>query len=199
MSTVLNLASGSVIRAQLLTGAGVDIKQNAVRVDEAATKDALLHENVSHRDIADALAELKAQRGSSQNPEMLTLGADQVLSLGDRLFDKPTSKEDLIEHLSLLSGKAHMLYSAAVIYLGGEPQWRHIGQAQMIMRPLSHAFITSYANEHWNDVQHCVGGYKLEGVGAQLFSRVQGDYFSVLGLPLLEILGFLRSRGILLS
>ncbi len=199
MHSQLILASGSKIRAALLQNAGVDCVVAPVRVDEDAAKSALLADDTSHRDVADALAELKARRGSSRHPAKLTLGADQVLSIEGQLLSKAKDENELSEQLCTLSGKAHVLYSAAVIYLDGEPQWRHVGQAQMIMRPLSKEFIDRYIAENWQGIQHCVGGYMLESTGAQLFSRVQGDYFSVLGLPLLEILGYLRSRGILLS
>lgn len=199
MQNALILASASTIRADLLRNAGVEIKVAPVRVDEQATKSSLLGENASHRDIADALADLKARRGSSKHINHLVLGADQVLSFKDRLLDKPKSKADLTKQLTDLSGQVHNLYSAAVIYENDKPQWRFIGQAQMIMRNLSPEFITDYVTANWEDAQHCVGGYQLEGPGAQLFSRVQGDYFSVLGLPLMEILGYLRTRGALLS
>lgn len=197
MSSQLVLASASSIRATLLRNAGVAISVAPVRVDEEATKSALLEEGAAHRDIADALAEIKARRAAGKDLAALTLGADQVLSLGDELLSKAPDKAELKEQLARLSGKAHTLYSAAVIYQGPEPQWRHIGQAQMIMRALSATFIDDYVEEHWPDIQHCVGGYMLEAAGAQLFTRVQGDYFSVLGLPLLEILGYLRTRGLL--
>jgi len=169
------------------------------KVDETTTKAALLAEGATHREIADALAELKARRGGSKHPGGLTLGSDQVLSFGDRLLSKADTPEILMDQLTELSGKVHMLYSAAVIYEGAEPQWRAIGQAQMIMRPLSAEFIETYVQENWDEVRYSVGGYHVESAGAQLFSRIQGDYFSVLGLPLLEILGYLRTRGFLAS
>lgn len=197
MQTSLVLASASTIRADLLRSAGVSIDIAPVRVDEGATKSALLSEDAPHRDIADALADLKARRGASKHVDRLVLGVDQVLSFKNHLLDKPKSQADLTGQLTDLSGQVHNLFSAAVIYENDKPQWRFIGQAQMIMRKLSPAFIADYVTENWDDVQHCVGGYQLEGPGAQLFSRVQGDYFSVLGLPLMEILGYLRARGVL--
>lgn len=197
MQNHLVLASASKVRAELLRNAGVGLTVSPVHVDEEATKSALLSEEAPHRDIADALADLKARRGASKHTEQLVLGADQVLSFKDCLLDKPKTQADLKEQLGRLSGQVHNLYSAAVIYERDKPQWRFIGQAQMIMRQLSPEFISEYVASNWDEVQHCVGGYQLEGPGAQLFSRVQGDYFSVLGLPLMEILGYLRTRGAL--
>jgi len=195
MQNPIVLASASAIRADLMRNAGVRIQVAPVHVDEAATKSALLQEGASHRDIADALADLKARRAASKHQDRLTLGADQVLSFQDHLLDKPTSPENLVDQLTDLSGKVHNLFSAAVIYENDRPQWRFIGQAQMIMRQLSSDFIDQYVDKNWHEVQHCVGGYQLEGPGAQLFTRVQGDFFSVLGLPLMEILAYLRTRG----
>jgi len=199
MTDSLTLASSSEIRAALLRNAGVSVNIAPVKVDEDAMKSALINEGAEHRDIADSLAELKARRGGSKNPNGLTLGADQVLSFNGDLLSKPDSPATLIDQLQALNGQVHMLYSAAVIYEGAEPQWRAIGQAQMIMRPLTSEFIAGYVKENWDEVRYCVGGYQVEAAGAQLFSRIQGDYFSVLGLPLLEILGYLRTRGLLAS
>ncbi|MEL6600742.1 MAG: Maf family protein [Pseudomonadota bacterium] len=197
--TSIILASGSSIRRDMLQNAGLDVEVQPARVDEASIKSAMLAEDAPPRDIADKLAELKSLRISQQNPKALVLGADQVLVHAKRLFDKPEDLSEAREHLELLSGQAHELLSAAVISENGKPVWRHIGRAQMIMRPLSAPFIDAYLAAEREGVLETVGCYKLEGRGAQLFSRVQGDYFSVLGLPLLEILGFLRARGVLVE
>ncbi|MEL6125446.1 MAG: Maf family protein [Pseudomonadota bacterium] len=197
--TSIILASGSSIRRDMLQNAGLDVEVQPARVDEASIKSAMLAEDAPPRDIADKLAELKSLRISQKNPEALVLGADQVLVHAKRLFDKPEDLSEAREHLELLSGQAHELLSAAVISENGKPVWRHIGRAQMIMRPLSAPFINAYLAAEREGVLETVGCYKLEGRGAQLFSRVQGDYFSVLGLPLLEILGFLRARGVLVE
>ena len=197
--TSIILASGSSIRRDMLQNAGLDVEVQPARVDEAGIKSAMLAEDAPPRDIADKLAELKSLRISQKNPEALVLGADQVLVHAKRLFDKPEDLSEAREHLELLSGQAHELLSAAVLSENGNPVWRHIGRAQMIMRPLSAPFINAYLAAEREGVLETVGCYKLEGRGAQLFSRVQGDYFSVLGLPLLEILGFLRARGVLVE
>lgn len=195
--TDLILASASQARAAMLRNAGVSIDIRPARVDEDAIKAGMMAEEAPPRDIADQLAERKAVRVSTQCPGQLVLGADQVLIHRDALFSKPADRAEAIAHLQHLSGDTHQLLSAAVIALDGEPIWRHIGQARLTMRPLSDGFIDSYLDRAGEAVLASVGCYHLEGLGAQLFSRVEGDYFTILGLPLLELLGFLRARGVL--
>ncbi len=156
----------------------------------------MLAEAAPARDIADALAELKAHRVAARLPERLVLGADQVLVCDGRLFDKPRDLDEARRQLEALRGRSHELLAAAVVFEAGRPVWRHIGRAQLQMRPFSDAFLDAYLRAEGCDLLATVGAYRLESGGAQLFSRVQGDYFSILGLPLLELLGFLRSRGI---
>ncbi|MEO1919897.1 MAG: Maf family nucleotide pyrophosphatase [Paracoccaceae bacterium] len=192
----LILASGSGIRAEMLRSAGVPFDTVVVRVDEETIKATMLAEGAKPRGVADMLAEMKARRVAQKYPEALVLGADQVLVSGGVLFDKPTSIAKAREQLIALRGNTHELLSAAVIYEDGTPVWRHIGRAQLMMRPFSDVFLENYIKSQSEELFTTVGGYKLEKEGSQLFTRVQGDYFSVLGLPLLEILGFLRTRGI---
>ncbi len=195
MSTLI-LASASQIRSQLLSANHIPHQIEPARVDEASLKAALIAEETKPRDIADALAEMKARKISERFPEALVLGSDQILVSGNRLFDKAESLEDAADTLRTLRNTSHTLLSAAVIYEGAKPVWRHIGQAQLVMRDFSDAFLSSYITRHGDALLATVGCYKLEEDGPTLFSRVQGDYFSVLGLPLLEVLAFLRTRGI---
>lgn len=176
---------------------GVPLEVIPARVDEAAIKAALLAEEAPPRDIADALAEMKAYRIAQRHPTRLVLGADQVLVQGGRLFDKAPDIEAARAQLIDLRGKTHELLSAAVIFEDGRPVWRHVGRAQLVMRDFSDAMLDDYILRHGDDLLATVGCYKLEEDGASLFSRVQGDYFSVLGLPLLEVLEFVRTREML--
>lgn len=191
----LILASASPARAALLRGAGVDIHIVPARIDEDEVKASLRAEGASPRDQADILAEMKAVSISRAHPGCLVLGADQILSFKGAVYDKPRDITEARTHLSALRGQRHELQSAAVIALDGAPIWRHIGVARLAMRPFSDAFLEGYLTQMGDDVLTTVGGYKLEGLGAQLFARVDGDYFAILGLPLIETLGFLRVRG----
>ena len=193
----LVLASASPVRAELLRRAGVEVSVDPARVDEAAVKASLLAEGAPPRDVADKLAELKALRVGARQPAALVLGADQVLVHRGEILDKPASLAEARAHLLRLRGQRHELLSAAVIVLGGAPVWRHVGQARLTMRPFTEDFLDWYLDRIGQSALISVGAYQLEGIGSQLFARVDGDYFTVLGLPLLETLGFLRARGVL--
>lgn len=195
MAQPIILASSSEIRAQLLRQAAVDFTIVPARVDEDMMRDALLAEQAPPRDIADALAEMKARKVSEKHPEALVLGCDQVLDHAGRLLSKPTSAQDAERQLMSLRNDRHMLLSAAVICEAGKPIWRHVGQVRLRMRDASDDFITGYVSRNWNSIQHAVGAYKLEEEGVRLFTRIEGDYFNVLGLPLLELLAYLTLRG----
>ncbi len=194
------LASQSSSRRALLQAAQVPFEALSPGVDEDAAKEALRADGLDARALADALAELKALRVSRRVPGALVLGCDQTLSLADgAMIDKAVDRADAERILKLLSGKVHHLHSAAVIVMNGEPIWRHIERVRMTVRPLSDAFITSYLDSEWDQCRWCVGCYRIEGPGAQLFSRIEGSQFAIQGLPLLPLLDFLRIRGVLPS
>ncbi len=197
MEKDLVLASGSEIRAQMLQSAGVSLRIQPARIDESAIKESMISEETSHRDIADALAEAKARKVSAKSPASLTLGCDQLLSFEGNVFSKPKSKDELHEQLSILQGQKHTLYTAAVLYHAGEPQWRHVSTVRLTMRHLSDQFIQTYTDRNWPDLETSVGGYKIEAEGVRLFSRIEGSHFAILGLPLVELLNHLTVIGYL--
>ena len=190
------LASGSSTRRALLENAGLTPEVRLPRVDESMVKDSLVAEGASARDIADTLAEMKAL--SIRNvPGAMVMGCDQVLSFGGQLLSKPTSPEDAIAQLTMLRGHQHRLLSAAVIVEDGRPTWRHISEARLVMRAVGHAYLESYVHRNWDSIRQSVGSYKLEEEGVRLFERVEGDYFTILGLPLLPLLQHLIVRGVI--
>ena len=195
----LILASGSTIRLQLLRAAGLDVIAHPARIDEETVKQSLLAEGAKPRDIADALAALKAAKAAARNPGALILGCDQVLDFMGTLFSKPETPDQARTQLSTLRGQTHSLLSAAVLYDGGEPIWRHIGQARLTMRSFSDSYLDAYIARNWPEISHSVGGYLLESEGVRLFDRIEGDYFTILGLPMLPLLSYLATRGFIPS
>lgn len=196
MSDEIILASGSKIRATILQNAGVKFRVQTSRVDEDAFKESMRAEGLSPMDQADYLAQMKSEKVSSQTGG-LVLGADQMLSLEGRGFDKPKSREEAFERLKEFSGKTHHLECAAVISENGEAVWRYIARPKLTMRRLSDEFIKSYLDQIADAAFESVGAYQLEGLGVQLFSSIEGDYFSILGLPLLQVLDYLRERSVI--
>jgi len=194
--SLLILASQSASRRAMLTAAGVAFDATFAGVDEDAAKAALVA--LSPRDLADALAELKATKVSTRMPGHLVLGSDSLVALGDgTILDKPVDRNDAAAHLRRMSGTHHDLWSAAVIAENGRPVWRHVERARMHVRPLSDAFIETYLDAEWPAIAGCVGCYRIEGPGAQLFTKIDGSQFTVLGMPLLNVLDSLRTRGAL--
>ena len=193
------LASGSTIRAELLRRSNVPFEVSLPQVDEAMIKDALVADGASPRDIADALAEGKARKVAGRFPDRLVLGCDQVLDFEGQILSKPKSPDDAFQQLVAMRGNHHTLLSAAVIYDDGKPAWRHVGQVRLHMRDASDNFLKDYIARNWDSIRHAVGAYKLEEEGPRLFTRIEGDHFNVLGLPLLELLSYLTLRGTLPS
>lgn len=192
------LASQSAGRIAILRDAGVEVEAHPALVDEASIKESLIANNTKPRDIADALAEAKARKVSRKFGNALVLGCDQILVTEDgRILDKPESPDEACEHLAMLSGKTHQLISAAVICENGEPVWRVVDTAQMNMRALSNQYIEQYVGTRWEHIRHCVGCYRIEAEGAQLFASVSGSQFTIIGMPLLPVLDYLRLRGLL--
>ncbi len=197
MTVPIILASGSAIRAQLLENAAVDFAVQTARIDEDTIKRSLLVEDATPRDIADTLAEMKARKVSDRNPGAMVLGCDQVLDFEGTVLSKPTSPDEAFAQLKLMRGKRHMLLSAVVIYQDGEPIWRHVGQVRLRMRASSDAYLRDYVDRNWDSIRHAVGAYKLEEEGVRLFAAIEGDYFNVLGMPLLELLNYLAVKGVI--
>jgi septum formation protein len=193
----LILASASQIRRTLLERAGVLHEAMAARVDEPAIRESLGTEGAKPRDIADALAEAKARKQSLRHPDAMVIGCDQVLEFEGEALAKAETRAEAAAQLRRLSGKTHRLHSAVVICEGGQPVWRHVGIVRLTMRELSVPYLTGYLERNWESVRDCVGAYKLEEEGVRLFARVEGDYFTVLGLPLIELLGYLALRGVI--
>ncbi len=191
----LILASASATRKKMLINAGVKVEVVPAAVDEEAIKESLLAETVQPRDIADSLADAKARSVSLMYPDRLVLGADQILEQDAEIFSKATNRKTAAATLGALSGKSHQLISAAVIYGEGRPVWRGVTSATMSVRDLSDGFINQYLEALGDDAFWSVGCYQLEGLGAQLFDKIDGDYYTVLGLPLLAVLDFLRRQG----
>jgi septum formation protein len=195
MAEKIILASGSPFRLAMLKNAGIDVEAVPAKVDERALEAPLKDSGASPEDVAAILAEAKATEVSERLPGALVLGCDQTLSLGDEVFHKPTDMEGARRHLLALSGKTHQLNSAAVLVRDGAVLWRHVGVANLTMRKLDPAFIGRHLARVGAKALSSVGAYQIEGEGIQLFEKVEGDHFTIVGLPLLPLLTELRSLG----
>lgn len=191
------LASGSRTRADMLKAAGLKVHVQPAAVDEDEIKASFKASGGSAGEAAVALAELKAGRiAASAPPEAIVLGADQILTCEGQWFDKPPDREAARAQLRALAGKSHELHSAVVAFRGGARIWHHLAVSRLTMRPLSADAIERYLNAAGDDVLSSVGCYRIEGLGAHLFTRIEGDNFAILGLPLLPVLAFLRDQGV---
>jgi septum formation protein len=191
------LASTSPTRLQMLRAAGLSVTAFAPRVDEIAIRDALLSEDANPRDIADTLAEMKAQKVADKHPGTMVFGCDQVLALDRTVFGKPESPAEAKEHLRRLRGTSHKLLSACVVYEDAKPVWRHVGEARLTMHQISDSYLEDYVDRNWESIRHSVGCYKIEEEGVRLFSAITGDHFTILGLPLLPLLAWMGTRGMI--
>jgi septum formation protein len=190
----LILASTSAARRAMFENAGIEAQFLPSGVDESALKAGFAG---TPGELAQALAQAKAAAVAQGRVEDFVIGADQLLVCDAKIFDKPVDLSEAAAHLRLLSGQVHELVTAVCVMRGEAALWRHVETVRLTMRPLSEAFISRYLKAEGSRILGCVGGYRLEGWGAQLFERVEGDYFTVLGLPLLPLLGFLRESGAL--
>jgi septum formation protein len=193
------LASSSAIRAELLMRAGVAIIRDAAGVDESEVKRSFQREGLDAARCAEALAAAKATRVAQRHPDALVIGADQILDLAGTWFDKPRDLADARAQLEALRGKRHELATAVVVARNGAVLWQHVERPRLAMRDFSDRFIEDYLAALGDDVLTVVGAYRLEGEGVQLFARIEGDYFAILGLPLLPLLDFLRGHRVVLS
>jgi septum formation protein len=190
------LASKSEARLAMISAAGVRLDSVAPMVDEDSIRASLIEVKESARNISDALAEAKAVKISRKYPGTLVIGSDQILETEEGIIlSKAETPSQAREALAQLSGKTHRLYSAAVIAEAGKPAWRHVDKAKMTMRILTPGFIDSYVGQYWEEIRPCVGCYRIEAEGAQLFAKIEGSQFTIMGVPLLHVLDYLRVRG----
>lgn len=192
----LILASASLSRRELLAHAGLDFEIEVSGIDESEATRSLLAERASPQEIAEKLAEMKALYVSGRHPAAFVVGGDSTLACNGRLFDKPPNLEAARKQLLALRSQTHELFSSVVVARGGVRLWHWNERARLTMRPFSEAFLDAYLARAGDTVLTSVGAYRLEGLGAHLFSRVDGDYFTILGLPLLPLLSFLAGHGI---
>ena len=195
----LLLASKSEARRHMLEAAGVPFEAVEAELDEAAAKGGLEAAGFDARGIAEELAQLKALSVEASDGA-LVLGSDQTLELDDgAMLSKPRSRDEALDQLIALSGRTHRLHSSAVIAEGGESVWWHSETVELTMRRLGPDFLEDYLDREYEHIRWSVGGYRIEGLGAQLFDRIEGSHFAILGMPLLPLLGYLRERGLLIS
>jgi septum formation protein len=200
-SPQLILASTSRFRRRMLETAGLDFRVVPPDVDEPALRAVVKakNANLGPSEVAEVLARAKAERVSSKEPDAFVLGADQVLALEGDMFEKPANLSQAHQHLLRLRGKSHQLHTAAAIATGGSTIWCHVEQVTLVMRDFSHQFLQRYLADVGPAICDTVGAYELDGPGVQLFERADGDYFTVIGLPLLHILAELRAHGVIAS
>jgi len=199
MATMIILASNSAARQKMMLDAGVNFSVHAASVDENAQKAALLRDGMSGSNIADALASSKAVIVSKKLPDAYVIGSYEILDCEGVMFSKPATIAEARTQLTVLRGQKHSLFSAAVVAIGGQPVWRSVGQTDLWMRQFSDRFLDQYIANEGDALLQTVGCYRLESGGVRLFSRIRGDYFTVLGMPLVELLSYMAETGVLLK
>lgn len=197
MTTRLILASKSPFRSALLKNAGIEFSGESADIDERAVEAPLYETGATPEEVAQVLAEAKALDVAEKNPGAVVIGCDQTLSLGDEIFHKPANMEAAGRQLLQFSGKTHQLNSAVVLVKDGETLWRHVSVARMTMRKLDPAFVGRYLGRVGDSALSSVGAYQVEGPGIQLFEKIEGDYFTIVGLPLLPLLAELRKENLI--
>ena len=197
MTIGIILASKSQIRSELLLKADLKFTAIDANIDEKEAKSSYINEGYSARDLADILAAMKAKKLSCKYLDKLVIGCDQIMECNGQILSKANNPTDLADQLKFLRSKSHTLYSACVVYFANKAEWRFIGSATITMRNLSDEYISKYVDDNWDEVKHCVGGYKIENSGISFLSKINGDYFSILGLPIIQLLDYLVNRGVL--
>jgi len=197
MTIGIILASKSQIRSELLLKAGLKFTAIDANIDEKEAKSSYINKGYSARDLADILAAMKAKKLSCKYLDKLVIGCDQIMECNGQILSKANNPTDLADQLKFLRSKSHTLYSACVVYFANKAEWRFIGSATITMRKLSDEYISKYVDDNWDEVKHCVGGYKIENSGISFLSKINGDYFSILGLPIIQLLDYLVNRGVL--
>ena len=197
MTIGIILASKSQTRSELLLKAGLKFTAIDANIDEKEAQSFYINKGYSARDLADILAAMKAKKLSCKYLDKLVIGCDQIMECNGQILSKANNPTDLADQLKFLRSKSHTLYSACVVYFANKAEWRFIGSATITMRNLSDEYISKYVGDNWDEVKHCVGGYKIENSGISLLSKVNGDYFSILGLPIIQLLDYLVNRGVL--
>jgi len=197
MTIGIILASKSHIRSELLLKAGLKFTAVDADIDEKEAKSSYINKGYSARDLADILAAMKAKKLSCKYLDRLVIGCDQIMECNGQILSKANNPSELAGQLKFLRNKSHTLYSACVVYSAKKLEWRFIGSATITIRNLSDDYISKYVDDNWNEVRHCVGGYQIEKKGIFLLSKIKGDYFSVLGLPVIQLLDHLVTRGVL--
>ena len=197
MTCGIVLASKSQKRSLLMEKAGIEFSTVDPAIDEKEVKLSYISNNYPARDIADVLADMKARKLSNRFSDSIVIGCDQILDFNSKILSKAKDQEELIHQLKQLQGNKHKLHSACVVYKAQKPEWRFIGSVSMTMRNLSDRYISKYVQDNWDDIKHSVGGYQIENSGISLFSKIDGDYFSVLGLPIIQLIDHLLNRGVI--